>query len=124
MVAWVDALIATVAHHARPLGITHFTETGRTGWRRFLAAKAGRRGHDESGQSDHGIGSDRMSTKKKTTSTQTNTAATWAQPSITSSLSGLDNASKVSSANAAAVQPALDAGREQRRERHLQPAES
>jgi hypothetical protein len=48
-----------------------------------------------------------MSTKKKTTSTQTNTAATWAQPSITSSLSGLDAASKVSSGNAAAVQPAL-----------------
>jgi hypothetical protein len=49
----------------------------------------------------------RMSSKKKSTSTQTNTAATWAQPSITSSLSGLDAASKVSGANAGAVQPYL-----------------
>lgn len=39
MAAWVDDLIATVARHARPLGITHFTETGRRGWRRVLLRK-------------------------------------------------------------------------------------
>lgn len=51
MVAWVDALIATVAHHARPLGITHFTETGRPGWRRLLLPKGWEYvGHDASGQ--------------------------------------------------------------------------
>jgi hypothetical protein len=50
MVAWVDALIATVAHHARPLGITHFTETGRTGWARFLARKGWRDAGREGGK--------------------------------------------------------------------------
>jgi hypothetical protein len=48
-----------------------------------------------------------MSTKKKTSTTQTNSAAAWAQPSITGALGGLDTASGVSSANAASAQPYL-----------------
>jgi len=48
-----------------------------------------------------------VSNKKKTSSTTTNSAATWAQPAITDSLSGLQSASQQSQANSSAVQPYL-----------------
>lgn len=48
-----------------------------------------------------------MSTKKKTTSTSTTSAASWAQPAIDDSLKGLQSAAGVSQGNAATVQPYL-----------------
>jgi hypothetical protein len=43
MAEWVDDLIATTAHYAKPVGVERFTIEGRPGWERILTPRGWRK---------------------------------------------------------------------------------